>query len=158
MDNSAAEIFLGAVSRTEAVTTVPAKKGQELDGEYMGSVVLSGVSIVFIALILLIFFVWLMDKVFNLVKGSKKKNKSAEVSQKAPAPANPAAVVSEKPPVTEDGIPEEVVAAVAAAVAMLGEETGRTLKITGISKKGGGSSRRGRWGDAAASENTRSLI
>lgn len=157
MENSAAEIFLGAVSRTEAVTTVPAKKGQELDGEYMGAVVLSGISIVFIALVLLILFVWLMAKVFDLVRDSKKKNESAKAPEKAPEPAN-AAVVLEKAPVTEDGIPEEVVAAITAAVAMLGEESGRTLKISGISRQGSGSSRRGRWGDAAASENTRSRI
>ncbi len=121
----------------------------QMDGTYVGSVVLSGLSIVFLALVLLILFVWLMDKVFKAVNGAKKKAPAPKEELKA-APVAPAPTPA---PVVEDGISDEVVAVIAAAVAAMGAESGKTFKLTGIKRSSG--SRRGVWGNAGAAENTR---
>lgn len=125
----------------------------QMDGTYVGSVVLSGVSIVFLALVLLILFVWLMDKVFKAINGANKKAALApkEELKAAPAPALKAAPA----PVIEDGISDEVVAVIAAAVAAMGAESGKTFQLAGIKRSSG--SRRGAWGNAGAAENTRTF-
>ncbi len=121
----------------------------QMDGTYVGSVVLSGLSIVFLTLILLIFFVWLMDKVFSAIKGAVSKP-AAEIktAEKPALSISPAA-----PPVIENGISGEVVAVIAATVAALGAESGKTFRLKSVSRSG--SNRRGAWGNASAAENTR---
>lgn len=121
-----------------------------MSGTYVGSVVLSGLAIVFLGLILLIFFVWLLDKVFKAVNGERKK-KEAPAAKEAPKPAP---VQQSKPvPAVEDGIGDEVVAVIAAAVAAMGAESGRNFRLNSIKRSSG--SRRGAWGNAGAAENTR---
>lgn len=122
-----------------------------MDGTYVGSVVLSGISIVFLALVLLILFVWLMDKVFKAINGTKKKAPAPKEEAKA-VPAAPKAAPA---PVVEDGISDEVVAVIAAAVAAMSAESGRTFQLTSVKRSTG--SRRGAWGNAGAAENTRAF-
>ncbi len=122
----------------------------QMDGTYVGSVVLSGLGIVFLALILLIFFVWLMDKVFSAIKGSGSKPAAAE---NKPAEKPALSIPPAAPPAVENGISGEVVAVIAAAVAALGAESGKTFRLKSVSRSG--SNRRGAWGNASAAENTR---
>lgn len=124
----------------------------QMDGTFVGSVVLSGISIVFLALILLILFVWLMDKVFKAVNGAKKKKAAPAPKEDIKAVPAPKAAAAPAPAV-EDGISDEVVAVIAAAVAAMGAESGKTFRLTGIKRSGG--TRRGAWGNAGAAENTR---
>ena len=122
----------------------------QMDGTFVGSVVLSGMSIVFLALVLLIIFVLILDVVFKAVNGAKKKKAApAPKEEIKAAPALKAAPA----PVVEDGISDEVVAVIAAAVAAMSAETGKTFRLTGIKRSGG--TRRGAWGNAGAAENTR---
>ncbi len=77
-----------------------------------GMTVLIGFCVVFAALLLLTFVFW----IFGVVARGKG-GESSSVQQTVPAPAaRPTAV-----PVVEDGIPEEVVAVIAAAVAAMSD-------------------------------------
>ena len=92
----------------------------------------------------------LEGKIFDNIN-NKKNGKPAPKAPAAPAakaaPAAPAA------PAADGSIPGEIVAAIAAAVASLGEN----LTIRGIhrvQKKTATGSRRGAWGDAGVTQNT----
>lgn len=127
----------------------------KMEGTFVGSVVLSGLSIVFIALLLLIFFVWLMDKVFSLINNAKKDNAPEDKKSLPEASAPPAVSAAVSDPAGTDGISDEVVAVISAAVAAMSSESGTVFKIKSIKRSG--SSRRGAWGNASAAEGTRSF-
>lgn len=137
---------------TTVVEETTAAVGQELDAEYTWSVVLTGFFVVFVTLVLLIFFVWLLHKVFSAMGGnsSKKDQQNTKPAEKKTESVKGSAMK------VESGINGEIVAAITAAIASLGAQTGRKLKVCGISKHDS-SSRRGAWGNAAAAENTRSF-
>ena len=107
-----------------------------------GTVVLTSITLVFAMLVALCLIITVEGKIFDAIKNKKNGTKAAP---KAPAaPAAPAAAGS---------IPGEIVAAIAAAVASLGEN----LTIRGIhrvQKKTATGSRRGTWGDAGVTQNT----
>ena len=63
----------------------------QMEWSYVGAVVISGLAIVFAALIILIFLVWIMGKIFDKLNakksgGNAKKAPAAESSK--PAPVN----------------------------------------------------------------------
>ena len=63
----------------------------QMEWSYVGAVVISGLAIVFAALIILILLVWIMGKIFDKLNakesgGNAKKAPAAESSK--PAPAN----------------------------------------------------------------------
>ena len=122
-----------------------------------GTVVLTSITLVFAMLIALCLIITVEGKIFDAIKN--KKN-GAKTAPKAPAahaaPAAPAApnnVKAAAAPAADGSIPGEIVAAIAAAVASLGEN----LTIRGIhrvQKKTATGSRRGAWGDAGVTQNT----
>lgn len=121
----------------------------QMEGSYVLSVVLTGLTVVFVALILLIAFVWLMGKIFEAIGKSRSEEK---VEEKA-APAKSAAPVhvSAPAPVVEDGISDEVVAVIAAAIASVSGG----FAVKSIKKASPKTSRRSAWGAQGVSENTR---
>lgn len=123
-----------------------------MDWSYVGAVVISGLVIVFVALILLIAAVWIMGKIFTAIKSGKsdKGGKTVEAAP-APQPKNESAPVSQD---TEDE--SEIIAVIAAAVAAMSEEMGKPLRIRSI-KRAGGASVGNSWARAARSENTRAF-
>ena len=128
----------------------------QMEWNYVGAVVISGLVIVFVALILLIIAVSIMGAIFKQVKksGSKKETKSnAPAGPAAPAPVK-AAPVPQILPAADDN--DEIIAVIAAAVAAMSEESGKPLRIKGI-KPVGGRVRTNAWASAAAGENTRSF-
>ena len=115
-----------------------------------GTVVLTSITLVFAMLVALCLIITLEGKIFDNIN-NKKNGKPAPKAPAAPAakaaPAAPAA------PAADGSIPGEIVAAIAAAVASLGEN----LTIRGIhrvQKKTATGSRRGAWGDAGVTQNT----
>ena len=107
-----------------------------------GTVVLTSITLVFAMLIALCLIITVEGKIFDAIKNKKNGTKAAPK-----APAAPAA------PAADGSIPGEIVAAIAAAVASLGEN----LTIRGIhrvQKKTATGSRRGAWGDAGVTQNT----
>ena len=107
-----------------------------------GTVVLTSITLVFAMLAALCLIITVEGKIFDAIKNKKNGTKAAPK-----APAAPAA------PAADGSIPGEIVAAIAAAVASLGEN----LTIRGIhrvQKKTATGSRRGAWGDAGVTQNT----
>lgn len=114
-----------------------------------GMTVLIGLVVVFSVLILLTFIFFLFGKVVG--RGKTPKKPSAPVKKAEPA-VQPAAVPRAVPvPVVEDGISEEVVAVIAAAVsAMAGPAASYTLRRVQRSRAD-----RPVWAAAGLAENTR---
>lgn len=124
----------------------------QMDWSYVGAVVISGLVIVFVALILLIIAVWIMGKIFTALK-SGKSGKGGKTVDAAPAPQ----LKKEAAPVSQDTEDDsEIIAVIAAAVAAMSEEMGKPLRIRSI-KRAGGVSAGNSWARAARSENTRAF-
>lgn len=127
----------------------------------VASVVITGISVVFMGLIILIALVALYGKIFESVnkkaeekakaiaeaeKAELEKKKQAEVKKEAPA------VVKSAPPAVEDGVEEEVVAAIMGALSVMYAGSGKkpVLRSVKASKP-----RRSVWSSAGVMENTR---
>ena len=114
-----------------------------------GMTVLIGLVVVFGMLLLLT----AIFKMFGLVGGALS-GKSTKPKELAPAPVKAAAPApAPKAPVVQPGISNEVVAAIAAAVAMMSTD-GKTYAVRRISRAPGG---RSAWAAAGIAENTRSF-
>ncbi len=115
-----------------------------VDWGFTMAVVLTGLVVVFAALVLLVFVIWLFGKIMTAigVSGSKAEKKK---DAKPPVP-----VVE----VASDGLTDDVVAAIMAAVsAVLAEEgDGKSYVVKSIKRV---RKNRFAWGKAAAVENTR---
>ncbi len=126
-----------------------------------GTVVLTSITLVFAMLVALCLIITVEGKIFDAIKNKKEWHQSrpqgtcrpcsarctGRTEHRQGAPAAPAA------PAADGSIPGEIVAAIAAAVASLGEN----LTIRGIhrvQKKTATGSRRGAWGDAGVTQNT----
>lgn len=122
----------------------------------VGTVVITGVSLVFLILVVLAVIITCQGKIFDSIADSKKKKaeaekaaRMAEMSAAAPAPAASAPAVQEQPvaePVIEEGIPQEVIAAIAAALMCMG---GGKYKLRALRK-----AERSRWGTAGVVSDT----
>ena len=120
-----------------------------------GTVVLTSITLVFAMLVELCLIITVEGKIFDAVKNKKNSTKAAPAAPAAPAAQNIAKAAPAAPaaPAADGSIPGEIVAAIAAAVASLGEN----LTIRGIhrvQKKTATGSRRGAWGDAGVTQNT----
>ncbi len=129
-----------------------------LSGGTITSVVVTGIVVVFIGLILLILFVSIYGKIFDSINKSKAAKAKAEAEAKlreaAKGEVKPMASVvkSEKAPEIEDGIEEEVVAVIAAAIAAMGASSGKKLALRSIKTA---KSSRSAWAAAGIADNTR---
>lgn len=123
----------------------------QMEGSYVFIVVVTGLVVVFLGLVLLILFVWLMGKIFGQINKAKdnKKKAAAPASEKTEVKAAAPAA-----PVVEDGISDEVVAVITAAVAAV-MGTGCTVKS--VKKAAAKTSRRTAWGAQGISESTRAF-
>jgi len=120
-----------------------------------GTVVLTSITLVFAMLVALCLIITVEGKIFDAIKNKKNGTKAAPATPAAPAAQNIAKAAPAAPaaPAADGSIPGEIVAAIAAAVASLGEN----LTIRGIhrvQKKTATGSRRGAWGDAGVTQNT----
>lgn len=93
---------------------------------YVWAVVFTGLSVVFLALIILILFVWVMGKCFTAIENRKKPDTPTETKPAAPvkaaAPVKPAAINND----------DEVIAVISAAIAAMGQAEGKTYKIKSV--------------------------
>ena len=105
----------------------PVEKPETTD---VWAVVFTGLSVVFLALVILIAFVWIMGKIFTIGK-NKKKTPASTVSQ---TPVKPVPVQkAEKPKKsTAADADDEVIAVIAAAVAAMGQADGKAYKIRSV--------------------------
>ena len=128
---------------------------KDLGASTIASVVITGIAVVFIGLVILIILVSIYGKVFQMINDKAAKKAEAEKAEKlTQAPALKAASAAEKTPVVEDGIEEEIVAVITAAIAAYGAQSGKKLAVRGI-RRSGGTAPRNAWGAAGLSESTR---
>lgn len=125
---------------------------ENMDGAYVATVVLTGLIVVFLGLVLLIIFVWLMGKIFDSIKAKKKR--SSEVAPPvAETPVVSTPVSAAAAPETEDGISDEIIAVISAAVAAMSD----SYTVKSVKKVSLKSSRRTAWGAQGISESTKAF-
>lgn len=114
-------------------------------------ILLTGFVVVFAVLFLLIGIIKLYGTiVYNIQTGAKKSKKEKQAKNKAVSKPEPVAVQHFEQPQTE-GVPEEIVAVIAAAVdAMYGTQQG--VRIKSIKKS---PAQRSNWAMAGVIDNTR---
>lgn len=120
-----------------------------IDWTQTWSVVLVGLVVVFAVLLILVAICWAMGKIFSAVTGGK--NGGAQAGKKSEAAPVPAVKKEAASPIVEEGISDEIVAAISAAVAcMMGSGKSFTLKSVRRAKE-----TRSAWSAAGIAENTR---
>lgn len=117
--------------------------------DMMWSTLVTGIVVVFLILVLLVFILWAMGKVLNIKK--KPKNTSAEAA--ASVQAAPMPVVNEPEIEEYDEDDGEIIAVIAAAIAAYGEADGKQYRIASVKRKE--KSLRSNWSAAGINENTR---
>lgn len=131
---------------------------KNLGGNTIAAVVFTGLAVVFIALVILIFLVWLYGKIFAAVNNKAKQKADAEKAalEKVNKPAAPkSAPAAAAPAPVTDGVEEETVAVIMAAISAYGAQTGKKLAVRSIKPSGGGAQRRNAWSAAGLAEATR---
>ena len=118
--------------------------------ETMGTV-LTGFAVVFLALIILVVIIWCIGKVMDSMTSRKSAASSAPAEKPAPAPKAPAPKIVE---VASDGLSDEVVTAITAAITAILDEEGDGKSYVVRSIKRVRKNRRA-WGKAGVEENTR---
>lgn len=116
-------------------------------------VILTGFVVVFVVLFLLIFIINIYGAIIQKATqgGKKKKEKISEPEKKAPVVTKAANVPAAPAPSVQDGISDEVVAVISAAVASVSDSSSKT-RIKSIKKSDGS---RSAWANAGILDNTR---
>lgn len=97
---------------------------EDMTLSYVTAVVITGLTVVFLGLVILILFVWAFGKIFSM----KKKTSSPEPQKTVAKP-----VVAPKPVVAENNTDDdEIIAVISAAVAAMGEAEGKTYKLKSV--------------------------
>ncbi|MBQ3161712.1 MAG: OadG family protein [Oscillospiraceae bacterium] len=119
----------------------------QMEMSYVWAVVITGLVVVFLGLVLLIAFISIVGKIFSAIDKSKK-NKTVESPSKD---AGVASVDNGFSAVSDD---TEVVAAIAAAIAMMGIADNTTYKIKSIKAANNTRPSRSAWAVAGLNEST----
>lgn len=119
----------------------------QMEMSYVWAVVITGLVVVFLGLILLIAFISIVGKIFSAIDKSKK-NKTVE------SPSKDAGVTSVDNGFVTVSDDTEVVAAIAAAVAMMGIADNTTYKIKSIKAANNARPSRSAWAMAGLNEST----
>lgn len=125
---------------------------QEMTSSYVAAVVVTGLVVVFSCLIILVLFLYLMGAIFNRTKNTKGQGGSDSAVTKTSAAKVEITKISDAAVLPSNGISEEIVAAISAAIAMIGESSGKKLLIKNISRSG---ARKNSWAQAGKIDNTR---
>ena len=105
-----------------------------------------GMSLVFLVLILLTYIIALQGKLFDALNAKKQKAAAEAAAKSQPQPPQLQEPM-EAPPLVEDGVSEEIVAVIAAAVA---SSSGGKYTLRAVKRAGG----RGSWGAAGVKSGT----
>ena len=106
-----------------------------------------GMSLVFLVLILLTYIIALQGKLFDALNARKQKAAAEAAVKSQPQPPQLQEPM-EAPPFVEEGISEEIVAVIAAAVA---SASGGKYTLRAVKRAGGG---QGSWGAAGVKSGT----
>lgn len=113
------------------------------------NVAITGIAVVFIALIVLILVVWVVGKIFESIDAKKNGNSAGNGKSEVAVVSAPKVAG----PLVEDGLTDEVVAAITAAIACVMTENGavKPFRVKTIQRIGS----RNVWNMAGLMENTR---
>lgn len=119
----------------------------EMNAENVAAVVITGLVVVFSGLVLLIAFVSFLGLFFkNKDKPKANGNVPVKTENKKNNNVGPALIV-------EEGISDEIVAVIAAAIAAMGAKTGKKLAIRSV--KNATNSKYNAWASAGRQDNTK---
>lgn len=123
----------------------------QMEMSYVWAVVITGITVVFAGLVLLILFISAIGKIFEAVNNSKKPKQNT-ISKSEPVKAVQEAVTIPAPEKT-DNDNDEVIAVISAAVAMMAAAENKTYRIKSV-KPVRNSGSRNAWAMAGIRENT----
>lgn len=125
---------------------------EEMTSSYVAAVVITGLVVVFSALLILVALLYLMGAIFHRKKKPADAAKPASTAKPSPSAGATIIKASDVAVVEQNGLSEEIVAAISAAVAMISESSGKKLLIKSISRSGNS---RSSWSQAGKIDNTR---
>lgn len=131
------------ISAAEAYTLMPSDDGY---WSLVSSTVVTGMVVVFLALAILIGFLYLMGAILSRKKKPKEETTEAAAVQSTPAPE--AEIIE-----AADEDDSEVIAVISAAIAAYSEADGKQYRITSVKKRE--KNQRSGWSAAGVIENTR---
>ncbi|MGN0605732.1 MAG: OadG family protein [Oscillospiraceae bacterium] len=124
----------------------------QMEMSYVWAVVITGITVVFAGLVLLILFISAIGKIFEALNKSKKPKQNT-VSKSEPVKAVQEAVSIQPAPEKTDDDNDEVIAVISAAVAMMAAAENKTYRIKSV-KPVRNSGSRNAWAMAGIRENT----
>lgn len=145
--------FLNTAAQMVAAKSTISPDQKDLGAGTVASVVITGIVVVFIGLVLLILLVSIYGKIFDVINSraarkAEEANKAAEAAKAATKP-EPVKVAA---PVVEDGIEEETVAVIMAAISAMSSAEGKKLVLKSVKTA---KPQRPAWSTAGIIDNTR---
>lgn len=145
--------FLNTAAQMVAAKSTISPDQKDLGAGTVASVVITGIVVVFIGLVLLILLVSIYGKIFDVINSraarkAEEAKKSAEAAKAATKP-EPVKVAA---PVVEDGIEEETVAVIMAAISAMSSAEGKKLVLKSVKTA---KPQRPAWSTAGIIDNTR---
>ena len=141
--------FLNTAAQMVAAKSTISPDQKDLGAGTVASVVITGLVVVFIGLVLLILLVSIYGKIFDVING--RAARKAEEAEKAAEAAKPEPIKAVAP-VVEDGIEEETVAVIMAAISAMSSEEGKKLVLKSVKTA---KPQRPAWSTAGIIDNTR---
>ena len=126
---------------------------KDLGAGTVASVVITGIVVVFIGLVLLILLVSIYGKIFDVInsRAARKAEEAKKAAEAAKAATKPEPV-KVAAPVVEDGIEEETVAVIMAAISAMSSAEGKKLVLKSVKTA---KPQRPAWSTAGIIDNTR---
>lgn len=145
--------FLNTAAQMVAAKSTISPDQKDLGAGTVASVVITGLVVVFIGLVLLILLVSIYGKIFDVINSraarkAEEAKKAAEAAKTATKP-EPVKVAA---PVVEDGIEEETVAVIMAAISAMSSAEGKKLVLKSVKTA---KPQRPAWSTAGIIDNTR---
>lgn len=140
-----------------ALTPAVGTELSDSKGMLMAVITCSGILIVFMILLLLIFIFYAYGGIFRAATGAKEKKLAAQkAAVEAARASRPAPAKEPSPQPVDDGaVPGEIIAVIAAAVAVISEKSGKKLAVKKISRANRQAGSRSAWAASGIYENTR---
>lgn len=145
--------FLNTGAQMVAAKSTISPDQKDLGAGTVASVVITGLVVVFIGLVLLILLVSIYGKLFDVINGrvARKAEEAKKAAEAAKAVAKPEPIKTSAP-VVEDGIEEETVAVIMAAISAMSSAEGKKLVLKSVKTA---KPQRPAWSTAGIIDNTR---
>mgnify|MGYP004576982407 FL=1 len=145
--------FLNTAAQMVAAKSTISPDQKDLGAGTVASVVITGIVVVFIGLVLLILLVSIYGKIFDVINSrAARKAEEAKKAAEAAKAANKPEPVKVAAPVVEDGIEEETVAVIMAAISAMSSAEGKKLVLKSVKTA---KPQRPAWSTAGIIDNTR---